>query len=197
MKGLLIILIVVGLLILTALACVLAPNLLSPAAPARPEPPQGAGSGSATPTPAAAQPIAPTAAPIATLPPAGAAFNGTFAGTFTSDDGSSAPLSVVLSQNGTAVAGDIAIGQGLTIDGGNCGVQAIPSGTRAISGQADPANPNHIEATTAFDAQGLTVTVQFVADVSADGNTLTSAVRILLPFLCGREPVLSGTLARR
>lgn len=196
MKGLLIILIVFGVVILAAVAFILASSVLLPAAPALPDVPQGVSV--ATPTLAPAQPAAPTVSALPTAGSAGqSAFNGAFAGTLTSDDGSRAPVAVDLTQSGTTVAGNITIGEGLTIDGGNCGVQPIPAGSRSVSGQSDPSNPNHIEATTAFDAQGITVTVQFVADVSADGNTLTSEVRILLPFLCGRQPVLSGALARQ
>ena len=128
MKGILIILLIFGLVLLAAVAFALVPNLMTPAAPTLPAPNAG---GAATPTLAAAPLVTLPPAPVeATLPAVGgggaAAFNGRFAGTLTSDDGSTAPVSLDLTQTGSTVAGDIAIGDGLTIDGGNCGAQAIP-----------------------------------------------------------------------
>lgn len=203
MKGLLIILIVFGAVILAAVAFVLVPNLLTPAAPALPDAPQGV----ATPT-LAAPPVAnpppggqSATPPAAALPAVGSAgqsaFNGVFAGTLTSDDGSTAPVTLDLTQTGTTVAGDITIGQGLNIDGGNCGQQAVPSGSRSVTGQTDPSNPNHIEVTAGYNVQGFDVTAEFVADLSGDGNTLNSQIAIKLPFLCGRSPVITGTLQRQ
>ncbi len=198
MKGILIILLIFGLVLLAAVAFALVPNLMTPAAPTLPVPNAGA----ATPTLAAA--------PVATLPPApveatlpavggggAAAFNGRFAGTLTSDDGSTAPVSLDLTQTGSTVAGDIAIGDGLTIDGGNCGAQAIPAGARSVSGQTDPSNPNHIEVAAGYEVQGFTVTAELLADLSADGNALNGQIALSLPFLCGRNPVISGALARQ
>jgi hypothetical protein len=200
MKGILIILLIFGLVLLAAVAFALVPNLLTPAAPTLPPPDPGA---AATPTLAAA-------APAATLPPAAAAtlpavgggsgapaFNGRFAGTLTSDDGSTAPVSLDLTQTGSTVAGDIAIGDGLTIDGGNCGVQAIPAGARSVSGQVDPSNPNHIEVSAGYEVQGFNITAELIADLSPDGNSLNGQIGLSLPFLCGRNPVITGALQRQ
>ena len=167
-------------------------------------PPQG---GAATPTLAgsvATQAAAPatTAPPLAaTLPPVGGAggsggYTGAFAGTLTSDDGSTAPVSLNLTQSGTTVTGDITIGDGLTIDGGNCGAQAIPAGSRAVSGQVDPSNPNHIEVSAGYEVQGFTITANLRGDLAADGR-LSGQIDLSLPFLCGRNPVITGSLARQ
>lgn len=200
MKGILLILLVFGLVLLAAVAFALVPNLMTPAAPILPSPDSGA---VATPTLAAALPAAtlPPAPAEATLPAVGgsgsAAFNGRFAGTLTSDDGSTAPVSLNLTQTGSTVAGDIAIGDGLTIDGGNCGAQAIPSGSRSVSGQTDPSNPNHIEVSAGYEVQGFTITAELLADLSPDGNSLNGRIDLSLPFLCGRNPVITGSLARQ
>ncbi len=204
MKGILIILLIFGLVLLAAVAFALVPNLLTPAAPTLPLPDPGA---AATPTLAAGAPAAtlPPAA-AATLPVVGggdsggggaAAFNGAFAGTLTSDDGSAAPVSLNLTQTGSTVAGDISIGEGLTIDGGNCGAQAIPAGSRSVSGQTDPSNPNHIEVSAGYEVQGFTITAELIADLAADGNSLNGQINLSLPFLCGRNPVITGSLARQ
>ena len=198
MKGILIILLIFGLVLLAAVAFALVPNLMTPAAPTLPAPNAG---GAATPTLAAAPLVTLPPAPVeATLPAVGgggaAAFNGRFAGTLTSDDGSTAPVSLDLTQTGSTVAGDIAIGDGLTIDGGNCGAQAIPAGARAVSGQTDPSNPNHIEVSAGYEVQGFNITANLRGDLSPDGNTLTGQIDLSLPFLCGRNPVITGSLAR-
>lgn len=204
MKGILIILIVFGAVILAAVAFALVPNLLTPAAPQLEAPPPG--DAAATPTLAAGLPpvsAGDSAPPAGTLPAVGSgqaapgSFNGSFAGTLTSDDGSTAPVTLDLTQTGTTVAGDITIGEGLTIDGGNCGAQAVPAGRRSISGQTDASNANHVEASAGYDVQGFTVTAELIADLSADGNTLNGRIDLALPFLCGRNPAISGTLQRQ
>lgn len=198
MKGILIILLIFGVVLLAAVAFALVPNLMTPAAPTLSPPDAG---GVATPTLAAAPLVTLPAAPVeATLPAVGggaAAFNGRFAGTLTSDDGSTAPVSLDLTQTGSTVAGDIAIGDGLTIDGGNCGAQAIPAGARSVSGQVDPSNPNHIEVSAGYEVQGFTITAALIADLAPDGNSLNGRINLSLPFLCGRNPVITGSLARQ
>lgn len=198
MKGILIILLIFGVVLLAAVAFALVPNLMTPAAPTLSPPDAG---GVATPTLAAAPLVTLPAAPVeATLPAVGggaAAFNGRFAGTLTSDDGSTAPVSLDLTQTGSTVAGNIAIGDGLTIDGGNCGAQAIPAGSRSVSGQVDPSNPNHIEVSAGYEVQGFTITANLRGDLAADGNSLSGQIDLSLPFLCGRNPVISGSLARQ
>ena len=205
MKGILIILLVFGLVLLAAVGYALVSNFASSDAPTLATP-QG---GAATPTLAAEAvatppPALPTAAPpvAATLPAVGGAggsggYTGTFAGTLTSDDGSTAPVSLNLTQSGTTVSGDITIGDGLTIDGGNCGAQAIPAGSRSVSGQVSPSNPNHIEVSAGYEVQGLTITGNLRGDLAADGNSLSGQIDLSLPFLCGRNPVISGSLARQ
>ncbi len=204
MKGILAILLVFALVLMAAVGYALFSNFASSDAATLVPPPQG---GAATPTLAgsvATQAAAPatTAPPLAaTLPPVGGAggsggYTGAFAGTLTSDDGSTAPVSLNLTQSGTTVTGDITIGDGLTIDGGNCGAQAIPAGSRAVSGQVDPSNPNHIEVSAGYEVQGFTITANLRGDLAADGR-LSGQIDLSLPFLCGRNPVITGSLARQ
>lgn len=204
MKGILVILLIFGAVLLAVVAFAVASNLGSSASPTLAPPPQG--NVVATPTPAAAAlPTLPPAVQPTALPPVGdgaadgatAPFNGSFAGTLSTSNGSSAPVSLALAQTGTTVSGDISIGDGLTIDGGNCGAQAIPAGGRAVTGQTDPSNPNHIEVTAAYDVQGIAITARLTADLSADGNALTGRIDLDLPFFCGSDPVITGALARQ
>jgi len=163
---------------------------------------------SATPTLAAELPPAQQATlpppAAATLPPVGGGsapatggFQGTFAGALSGDNGSSAPVTLELSQTGNTVTGNLTLGEGLIIDGGNCGAQAAPAGARTATGEVDPANPNHLSAAAGFEVQGLTVGVNLSADLAADGNTLTTQIGLDLPFICGRDPVIGGTLTRQ
>jgi len=204
MKGILVILMVFGIIILAAVALALASNFGNTATPTLAPPPQG--NLVATPTPAAAAlPTVPPAGQPTALPPVGdgatdgatSPFNGSFAGTLSTGNGSSAPVNLALTQTGTIVSGDINIGDGLTIDGGNCGAQAIPAGGRAVSGQTDPSNPNHIEVSAGYDVQGITITARLTADLSADGNAITGRIDLDLPFFCGSDPVITGALARQ
>ena len=204
MKGILAILFVIGLALLAAIGFVLVRGMASPNSSTLLPTPQA---GVATPTPAGGLPATvpaalPTVAPPATLPAVGGGgaaggYTGAFAGMLTSDDGSTAPVSLNLTQSGTTVAGDITIGDGLTIDGGNCGAQAIPAGSRSVSGQVDPSNPNHIEVSAGYEVQGFTITASLRGDLAADGNSLNGGINLSLPFLCGRNPVISGALARQ
>jgi hypothetical protein len=151
-----------------------------------------------TPTPAALPPVGAT--PIgggAAAPVAAAGFNGSFAGTLSSENGSSAPTTLDLSQSADAVTGRLTIGDGLTLDAGNCGIQAVPAGTQTAAGQLDPANPNHLETTGNINAAGLTIAVRLTADLAADGQTLTARADLDLPLLCGTDPAISGTFVKQ
>lgn len=138
-------------------------------------------------------------APKATPQPttiSGGLYAGTFEGTLTGDKQSRAPITLELSQSGTTVTGDIVIGRGLTIDAGVCGLAAVPAGSETASGKTTTRAPRHLDAATTLSVQGMTITIDLDGDLSADGDTLTTKAKIDLPWLCGRDPVISGTLER-
>lgn len=149
-----------------------------------------------TPTPAAL----PTAEPTEPqpIPPGTAAnpFSGTFEGILNGDEGSSAPVTLTLEQDGPSVSGTITVGEGLLIDGGNCGATTVPAGTQSASGEVDTTTPNHLDAEATFTVQSFTITLDLDADLSEDGQALTAEATIDLPFLCGRDPVITGTFTR-
>ena len=126
----------------------------------------------------------------------GGLFTGTFEGTLRGDDGSSAPVSLELVQTGRAVTGELAIGQGLTIDGANCGLVEAPSTTQTATGNTTAGAPRKLAAAATFKAQGITVTIDLDSTLSRDGKTITSEAKIDLPWLCGRDPVITGEFAR-
>jgi hypothetical protein len=130
------------------------------------------------------------------LPTPAAPFNGTFLGTLTAGNGTTAPVTLALTQDGTAVSGDIAIGDGLSLDGGSCGAQPVPAGTQRASGQTDPANPNHLDAGATFIVQGFTITLDLDADLSVDGRAMSAVATIDLPFPCN-DPLITGSFVRQ
>lgn len=124
-------------------------------------------------------------------------FNGTFNGTLLGDGGSSAPATLTLAQDGASVSGTITVGQGLWVDGGNCGQTAVPGGTVAAGGQLDPANANRLDASSMFNVQGLAIELSLVGELSADSQSINAQATIDLPLLCGRDPQISGSFTRQ
>lgn len=140
--------------------------------------------------------IDPAAPPAADLPAPSAPFDGTFAGTLSSSDNSTAPVTLELTQNSTAVSGNIHIAEGLSLDGGVCGAQAVPALTQQANGQTEPANPNRLNAAATFEVQGMAITLNLAAEAAADGRTMTAQARIDLPFPC-TDPLINGTFVRQ
>jgi len=121
-------------------------------------------------------------------------YEGRFRGAVSSANGTSAPLSVTLTHRGETVAGVATIGEGLEVQTRYCGAASVPSRTENISGQTQRGRPRHLEATSKFTVEGLPITVRFSSDVSADGKTLQGNTTLDLPWFCGGDPVLTGTL---
>lgn len=136
------------------------------------------------------------AAPVRPATTSGGLFAGTFEGVLRGDDGSTAPIALELTQDGRAVTGEIAVGRGLLIDGGNCGAATVPAATQTATGQTTARNPRHLEASVDFKVQGIAVTIDLTGDLSRDGETLSAEAKIDLPWLCGRDPVVTGELSR-
>jgi hypothetical protein len=123
-------------------------------------------------------------------------FAGTFEGVLRGDDGSRAPVTLELVQNGRAVSGEIAVGRGLIIDGGNCGLVEVPTTTQTATGATTARAPRLLSAETALKVQGLAITIDLDGELSRNGQTITAEARIDLPWLCGRDPVITGTFDR-
>ncbi len=126
----------------------------------------------------------------------GALFTGSYEGVLLGDDGSEAPVTLKLTQAGRAITAEIAVGRGLLVDGGRCGVAAVPAGDQKGAGRVSANAPRHLDASAEVEVEGIAVRLQLAGDLSRDGRTLTTAARIDLPWLCGRDPVISGELSR-
>jgi hypothetical protein len=126
-------------------------------------------------------------------------FEGKFSGTVKGDAESSTELVLNLAQAGLSVNGTAAFGSGLKADPGGffiCpGIVEVPSGTIGVSGTVSEDNPAHLEARSGLSAAGLSIGVDVLADISADGRTLNLQMMLKLPWPC-RSPAFQGTLTR-
>lgn len=123
-------------------------------------------------------------------------YEGEFNGKVYGDKGTSAPLSMNLTHQGNEVKGNLFLGEGLFIDGGMCGKGYVPAGSQFAVGRTSSSNPNQLTASSTFKVNGVNVKVLLNGDVSADGETLKAKARIDLPWICGHDPIISGTLYR-
>ena len=123
-------------------------------------------------------------------------FNGTFQGTIYGDKGSRAPIMLQLTQDGRQVEGYVELGSGLYVNGGMCGSGYIPGSSQNADGWVSTSNPRQLNAESSFMVSGLKVTIDIVGNASADGEEVDTQAKIDLPWLCGKDPVLNGTLYR-
>ena len=138
------------------------------------------------------------AVPGASAAPAAATnagpYEGTFNGTVYAPNGSSAPMSLILTHRGSTVDGTVFIGEGLSIDAGMCGAAAIPASSVYANGKTSATNPKVLSTSSSFDVGGIDVTVGLNSKIQ--GDTLNATAKIDLPWLCGGDPVLNSTLHR-
>lgn len=121
-------------------------------------------------------------------------YEGTFNGTVYAPDGSKAPMTLVMTHRDSLVDGSIFIGDGLNINAGFCGSTTIPASTVSASGNTVTGNPSRLIAKSTFNVSGIDVTVDLDSQVS--GDQLSAKAKIDLPFICGGDQALSGTLLR-
>lgn len=133
-----------------------------------------------------------SAAPAAAL--SAGPYEGTFNGTVYAPNGSSAPMSLILTHRGRTVDGTVFIGEGLSIDAGMCGSAAIPASSVYANGKTSASNPKVLSTSSSFNVSGIDVTVGLNSKIQ--GDTLNASAKIDLPWLCGGDPVLNGTLYR-
>jgi hypothetical protein len=123
-------------------------------------------------------------------------YEGVFEGFVWGDKGSKAPIGLELTHRGREVEGTVVLGDGLYVSGGWCGAVQVPATEQYVSGQTDRGNARRVAVTPTFDAGGFDLTVKFESTLSTDGKTITARAKIDLPWFCGRDPVLTGSLYR-
>lgn len=127
----------------------------------------------------------------------GGLFSGNFEGDLLGDDGSNAAAELEITQTGRDVISKLTIDQGLIIDGGNCGLVEVPSTTQTLKGKTPTGSPRRLEAASAFKVNGIAVTIDLDADLARDGKSMTAEAKIDLPWLCGRDPIITGEFTRK
>jgi hypothetical protein len=141
-------------------------------------------------------PVAFAEPPIARNPVQQGPYEGVFEGFVRGDSDSQAPMGLELTHRGSEVEGTVTLGDGLYVSGGWCGAVQVPAIEQVVSGQTDRGNERRVAVAPTFDAGGFDLTVNFQSTLSPDGETITARAKIDLPWFCGRDPVLTGTLYR-
>lgn len=124
-------------------------------------------------------------------------FKGVFRGRVAGDYGSKAFLTLNLTDRDYNVEGTASLGSGLKVNaGGFCGSASLPARSMWAEGTKSPKRPNELAIEAPIDVGGFEVTVEVEGKLSADGETLEVEATIDTPWVCGRDPVISGTLTR-
>lgn len=123
-------------------------------------------------------------------------FQGDFTGYLYGDKHSKAPVTLELRQIGDEVTGNIILGEGLLIEAGRCGQASIPAGSAVASGQTLANQPRSLQANTSFIVSGFTINGHLESELSTDGKEITAAAEIDLPWICGRDPVITAVVIR-
>ncbi len=124
-------------------------------------------------------------------------FTGTFAGTVTGENDSSATLQLELVQRGRQIEGTATIGEGLVVEaGGLCGSFPIPATTLSASDELDQVDGRRLSTTSDVEVSGFVVPVELEATLSPDGQTVEAVATVYPPALCTNDPTVTATLRR-
>jgi hypothetical protein len=142
---------------------------------------------------AAAEPVVISGSSTLTTP---GPYEGVFDGYVSSDNGSRAPITLDLTQRGEDVEGVVTLGEGLYVNAGMCGGTSIPTSEQEFAVSTEPGKPDQLSTLLTFDVSGYQIGVNLESLISEDGNEITSQVNIDLPWICGRDVMLTGILYR-
>jgi hypothetical protein len=124
-------------------------------------------------------------------------FTGTFTGSVTGDDDTEATLTLDLTDEDNIGAGTASLGGGLLVDaGGMCGSMVLPASSMWAEGEKSAKHPDELSAEAKINVGKIKVTVAVAGELSADGETLEVEAKIDTPWMCGRDPVIMGTLTK-
>ena len=121
-------------------------------------------------------------------------YEGIFYGQVQGDKGSRAPMALQLTHRDGVVQGKVYLGEGLYVDGGVCGGVNVPTGVQYASGKTLPSDLNRLVAGSTFKVSNINITVNLSSVLSSDGKVLNANAKIDLPWFCGKDPQLNGTL---
>lgn len=120
-------------------------------------------------------------------------FDGSFSGVMYGDQGSQAPLHIEMAQDGSLAIGTVELGRGLFVDGGRCGGGYVPAGIQPAQGVV---NHRNIAAETNVKVGGFKIAIELEGVMSADGQSINAVAKIDLPWLCGRDPVVTAFVSK-
>ena len=123
-------------------------------------------------------------------------FEGVFSGSVRGDNGSQAPIELKLTHRNEDVEGSIILGEGLYVNGGRCGGANIPFTEQNVAVKTQPGNPHQLSTQLKVIVSKIQIGINLESLISEDGHTITSKASIDLPWICGRDPVLTGILYR-
>lgn len=135
-------------------------------------------------------------APISSTITTPGPYEGIFSGNVSGDNSSQAPITLELTHRGEDVEGVVSLGEGLYVNAGMCGGASIPSSEQSFTVKTQPGTPRELSTQLAFNVGNYQVGVDLESLISDDGKMITSQVGIDLPWICGRDPMLTGTLYR-
>jgi hypothetical protein len=121
-------------------------------------------------------------------------FDGVFHGHVYGSNNSRAQMSLDLNHSGSQVDGTVFLGSGLLVDAGWCGSGYVPSGAYYAAGETTPGKPRNLAAETTVNVSGMDINIELDGNVSTSGNVIEAEARIDVPWICGPDPVLAGTL---
>ncbi len=124
-------------------------------------------------------------------------FEATFSGIIHGDKGSQAPLTLALIQEDDQISGTVFLDRGLYISAGRCGGGYIPATVQSAKGEINRYKPNQIQTSTTFKVSGIRVSIDLEGVLSPNGDVLTTQAKIDLPWLCGHDPIIKGTLYKQ
>lgn len=126
-----------------------------------------------------------------------APFTGTFTGTVIGDNDTETTLTLDLTDQDNTITGITSLGKGLLVDaGGLCGSTILPAASIWAEGETSAKHPDQLTAEAQIDVGPFVVTVEVTGELSADGETLAVEAEIDTPWMCGRDPVITGTLTK-
>lgn len=125
-------------------------------------------------------------------------YDGNFTGIATGDRGTSAPLTLNLTRNNSAVTGFATILPGIKVDTGGLicpGLVAVPAGSVPIKGNISSRDPRVLIATFVIQTQGMSIVADVLAEMSPDGTSMRIQIKLKTPWPC-RNPTIRADLTR-
>jgi hypothetical protein len=121
-------------------------------------------------------------------------YEGVFSGSVSGDNRSQAPITLKLTHRSDDIEGVVSIGEGLYVNAGRWVEEYSIHGRFSVKTQ--PGKPNQLTTQLTFNVSNFQIDINLEGLISEDGNIMTLNANIDLPWICGRDPALTGILYR-